>query len=164
MKQLNRYYRCAKISERKTRQIIRYFALDLTANKTAELVAMTHGSVNRIFLKIRTCIAQEAERASPFSSCEVEVDESYFSARGESKASVGAEQAARPKSLASSKATGRFILRLSRIVRKRRCKRLFAGASRSMRSSIQTNGAAMTDWLTSVTANIFALITVPTNL
>lgn len=81
MKQLNRYYRCAKISERKTRQIIRYFALDLTANKTAELVAMTHQSVNRIFLKIRERIAAEAERASPFSSCEVEVDESYFGAR-----------------------------------------------------------------------------------
>ncbi len=81
MKQLNRYYRCAKISERKTRQIIKYFALDLTANKTAELVAITHKSVNRIFLKTRQRIAQEAERASPFSSCEVEVDESYFGAR-----------------------------------------------------------------------------------
>lgn len=81
MKQLNRYYRWAKISERKTRQIIKYFALDLTANKTAELVAMTHQSVNRIFLKIRERVAQEAERASPFSGCEVEVDESYFGAR-----------------------------------------------------------------------------------
>jgi transposase-like protein len=81
MKQLNRYYRCAKISERKTRQIIKYFALDLTANKTAQLAAMTHQSVNRIFLKIRNRIAEEAERASPFTSCEVEVDESYFGAR-----------------------------------------------------------------------------------
>jgi transposase-like protein len=81
MKQLNRYYRCAKISERKTRQIIKYFALDLTANKTAQLVLMTHKSVNRIFLKVRQRMAQEAERASPFSSCQVEVDESYFGAR-----------------------------------------------------------------------------------
>lgn len=81
MKQLNRYYRCAKISERKTRQIIKYFALDLTANKTAQLVSMTHQSVNRIFLKVRHCIARECERASPFSSCEVEVDESYVGAR-----------------------------------------------------------------------------------
>ena len=81
MKQLNRYYRCAKISKRKTRQIIKYFALDLTADKTAELVAMTHQSVNRIFLKIRVRISEEARRASPFSSCEVEVDESYFGAR-----------------------------------------------------------------------------------
>ena len=81
MKQLNRYYRCAKISERKTRQIVRYFALDLTASKTAELAAMAHQSVNRIFLKIRNRVAEEATRASPFSSCEVEVDESYFGAR-----------------------------------------------------------------------------------
>jgi transposase-like protein len=32
-------------------------------------------------LKIRRRIAEEAERASPFSSCEIEVDESYFGAR-----------------------------------------------------------------------------------
>lgn len=81
MKQLNRYYRAAKISERKTRRILRFFALDLTANKTAEIVEMTHQSVNKIFLRIRQRIAQECERASPFSSCEVEVDESYFGAR-----------------------------------------------------------------------------------
>lgn len=34
-----------------------------------------------IFLKIRERIAEEAERAAPFSSCEVDVDESYFGAR-----------------------------------------------------------------------------------
>ncbi len=78
---INRYYRCAKISERKTRQIIKYFALDLTANKTAQLTALAHQSVNRIYLKIRNRIAEEAMRASPFSSSEVEVDESYFGAR-----------------------------------------------------------------------------------
>jgi hypothetical protein len=38
-------------------------------------------AVTVIFLKIRERIAEEAERASPFSSCEVEVDESYFGAR-----------------------------------------------------------------------------------
>lgn len=81
MKQLNRYYRRVKISERKTRQIIKYFALDLTANKTARLTALTHQSVNQIYLKIRERIAEEAERASPFSACEIEVDESYFGAR-----------------------------------------------------------------------------------
>ncbi|HXG83636.1 MAG TPA: IS1595 family transposase, partial [Pyrinomonadaceae bacterium] len=31
MQQLNRYYRRSKISERKTRRIIKYFSLDLTA-------------------------------------------------------------------------------------------------------------------------------------
>jgi transposase-like protein len=53
----------------------------LTANKTARLTDVTHQSVNRIYLKIRHRIAQEAERVSPFGSCEIEVDESYFGAR-----------------------------------------------------------------------------------
>ena len=81
MKQLNRYYRYAKISERKTRQIIKHFALDLTADKTAQLCGLTHKSVKQIYLKIRNRIAQECQRASPFAACEVEVDESYFGAR-----------------------------------------------------------------------------------
>ncbi len=80
MEQLNRFYRRSKISERKTRQIIRYFALDLTASKTAEIVGLTRKSVNQIYLKIRTRIAEERERASPFGGV-VEVDESYFGAR-----------------------------------------------------------------------------------
>ncbi len=80
MQQLNRYYRRSKISERKMRQIIKYFALDLTASKTAEVVAVTRPSVSRIFVKIRRRIAEECERASPFGGT-VEVDESYFGAR-----------------------------------------------------------------------------------
>lgn len=81
MEQLNRYYRCSKISERKFLRVLRHFALDLTASRTAQLTGLTRKSVNEIFLKIRERIAQECERASPFSRCEVEVDESYFGAR-----------------------------------------------------------------------------------
>ncbi len=80
MEQLNRYYRRSKISERKTRQIIRYFTLDLTAAKRAEPAGLTRKSVNQIYLKIRRRVAEECERASPFSGA-VEVDESYFGAR-----------------------------------------------------------------------------------
>src|ERR1044072_4695206 len=80
MERLNRYYRCSKISERKTRQIIRYFAHDLTASKTAEIVGLTRRTVTLIYLKIRQRTALEAERASPFGGV-VEVDESYFGAR-----------------------------------------------------------------------------------
>src|SRR5919112_1031108 len=80
MEQLNRYYRCSKISERKTRQLIRYFAHDLTASKTAELTGLTRRSVTVLFVKTRQRIAEECERASPFAG-EVEVDESYFGAR-----------------------------------------------------------------------------------
>src|SRR5918911_3009701 len=80
MEQLNRYYRCSKISERKTRKIIRYSPHDLTASKTAELIGLTRRSVTVLFVKIRQRIAEECERASPFAG-EVEVDESYFGAR-----------------------------------------------------------------------------------
>jgi transposase len=80
MEQLNRYYRCSKISERKMRQILRYFVLDLTASKCAEIVGLTRKSVNQIYLKIRLRIAEECERANPFGGV-VEVDESYFGAR-----------------------------------------------------------------------------------
>jgi transposase-like protein len=80
VQQLNRYYRWAKISERKTRQLVRYFALDFTASDVAQLTGLTRKTVTTIFLKVRERIAEECERQSPFSG-EVEVDESYFGAR-----------------------------------------------------------------------------------
>ena len=80
MQQLNRYYRRSRISEHKFREIIKYFALDLTANRTAQLTGLTHKTVNQIYLKIRHRLAQDCLRQSPFSG-EVEVDESYFGAR-----------------------------------------------------------------------------------
>lgn len=58
MKQLNRYYRRSRISERIFREIIKYFALDLTANRTANLTRLTHKTVNQIYLKIRHSLAQ----------------------------------------------------------------------------------------------------------
>jgi transposase len=81
VEQLNRYYRCSKISERKFLRVLRHFALDLTASRTAQLTGLTRKSVTAIFLKIRERIREESERASPFSQCEVEVDESYSGAR-----------------------------------------------------------------------------------
>ena len=80
MKQLNRYYRRSRISEKKFREIIKYFALDLTANRTASLTGLTHKTVNQIYLKIRLRLTQDCLRQSPFSG-EVEVDESYFGAK-----------------------------------------------------------------------------------
>jgi transposase len=80
MTQLNRYYRRSRISQKKFREIIKYFALDLTANRTAQLTALTHKTVNQIYLKIRHRLAQDCQRESPFPG-EVEVDESYFGAR-----------------------------------------------------------------------------------
>jgi transposase len=81
MQQLNRYYRRSKISEPKFRQVVRHFALDLTASDVAHLTGLSRRSLTPMFLRIRGRISEECERASPFSSCEVEVDESYFGAR-----------------------------------------------------------------------------------
>jgi hypothetical protein len=81
VEQLNRYYRCSKISGRKFLRLLRHFALDVTASRTAQLTGLTRKTATTIFLKIRERIAEECERASPFSRCEVEVDESYFGAR-----------------------------------------------------------------------------------
>jgi len=81
MERLNRYYKRSRISERKFRQLVRYFALDFTASATAELSGLTRKTVTSIFLKLRRRISEQCERASPFSACEVEVDESYFGAR-----------------------------------------------------------------------------------
>ncbi len=81
MKSVNRYYQRSKISERKFRQIVRYFAMDFTASDVAQLTGLTRKTVTVIFLRIRERIAAECERASPYADCEVEVDESYFGAR-----------------------------------------------------------------------------------
>ena len=81
MKSVNRYYQRSKISERKFRQIVRYFAMDFTASDVAQLTGLTRKTVTTIFLRIRQRVAAECERASPYSGCEVEVDESYFGAR-----------------------------------------------------------------------------------
>ncbi len=61
--------------------MVRHFALDLTASDVAQLTGLTRKTVTTIFLRLRRRIAEECERASPFSSCEVEVDESYFGGR-----------------------------------------------------------------------------------
>jgi transposase-like protein len=81
MQQLNRYYRRSKISEHKFRQLVRHFVLDLTASDAAQLTKLSRRCVTTIFLRMRVRIAEECERASPFTSCEVGVDESYFGIR-----------------------------------------------------------------------------------
>jgi transposase-like protein len=73
----NRYQKCGKISERKFREILRYFALDLTASDTARLTGVSVRSINNIYIKIRYRLANESEKQTPFSGV-IELDESYF--------------------------------------------------------------------------------------
>lgn len=77
MKRRNRYYKAAKISEAKFRQIMRCFSEDLTASSTARMTGVSVRSVNDLFLKIRKRLAAISEAQSPFEG-QLEVDESYF--------------------------------------------------------------------------------------
>ena len=68
------------ISRAKFRQILRLFAVDLTAVQIAELVQLNRNTVNRYLTLIRQAVASYCESESPFSG-EIELDESYFGAR-----------------------------------------------------------------------------------
>ena len=76
----NRFQKCSKISDRKFREILRYFAQDFTASDTAQLTSISVRSVNTIFLKLRKRIVQECELQTPFKGV-IELDESYFGPR-----------------------------------------------------------------------------------
>jgi transposase len=80
MTQKNRYFSRSKISEAKFRQILRYFAMDLTATDCAELSGISVRSVNSIYLRIRRRLAQYCEQVSPLGG-ELKADESYFGPR-----------------------------------------------------------------------------------
>jgi len=75
----NRYYARSRISEAKFRQLVKCFALDLTATNTAKLIGISVRSVNSIYLGIRLRMAEDCEVATPLKDA-VEVDESYFGA------------------------------------------------------------------------------------
>jgi len=76
----NRYFRRSKITEAKFRQIVRHFALDLTATECAALTGVSVRSVNDIYLRIRRRMSQWCRERSPLTG-ELEADESYFGAR-----------------------------------------------------------------------------------
>jgi len=77
----NKYYALSRISERKFREIIRYYALDIEANKIAKLTGISRNSINKIINGVRQRVAEYCEAESPFEAGEVELDESYFGAR-----------------------------------------------------------------------------------
>jgi transposase-like protein len=70
----------AQISRTKFRQILKLFALDLTASQIAVLTNLNRNTVNRYLTLTRTLIAAFCEQESPFVG-EVECDESYFGSR-----------------------------------------------------------------------------------
>jgi len=77
----NKYVHGSKICSRKFRDILKYFCLEIDAEKTAILVNLNRNTVHRIFGKIRARIAEICEAESTFKNGEIELDESYFGAR-----------------------------------------------------------------------------------
>lgn len=53
----NKYVKVTHISERKTREIIRLFSLDIEAQKTSELTGVSRPTVNRFYKAILERIA-----------------------------------------------------------------------------------------------------------
>ena len=73
----------------KFRQILRLFAVDLTAVQIAELVHLNRNTVNRYLTLIRQQIASYCESESLFLG-EIELDESYVGAKRVRKRGRGA--------------------------------------------------------------------------
>jgi transposase len=78
--QKNPYFKRSKISPAKTRQILRYLAMDLTATDCAQLSGVSVRSINTIYLRVRRRLAEHCETTSPLAG-ELEADESYFGPR-----------------------------------------------------------------------------------
>jgi transposase-like protein len=76
----NKYVNRSKISEKKFREIIRLFSLDLDALQIASITDLNRNTVNRYLKEIRRKIVEYCKQSSPLCG-EVEIDESYFGAR-----------------------------------------------------------------------------------
>ena len=76
----NKYVKRSRISEKKFRQLVKLFSLDLDAIQISELSHLNQNTVNRYLKAIHNRIAQFCEVESPVKG-EVEIDESYFGAK-----------------------------------------------------------------------------------
>lgn len=77
----NRYLERARISERKFREVLKFFGADLPALTTAELSGLNYRTVHRIYSLLRERMVELALlEMKPFAG-DIEVDESYFGAR-----------------------------------------------------------------------------------
>ncbi len=72
----SRYFIRPRISEKKFREIIKFFSADLTATQIAFLSGVSRPTTNKILKQIRMQIARFCEKQSPFKKEEIEIDES----------------------------------------------------------------------------------------
>jgi len=76
----NKYVYRSRISEKKFREIVKLFSLDLEADQTANITSLSRNTINKYYKVFRERIVMICEQDSPLSG-EIEVDESYFGAR-----------------------------------------------------------------------------------
>jgi transposase len=77
----NRYMKRARISERKFREVLKLYAVDLPALTAAELSRLNYRTVHRSYNLLRGRLVELAlKELKPFAG-DIEVDESYFGAR-----------------------------------------------------------------------------------
>ena len=63
----NKYIIRSRISEKKFREILKYFTEDIEATKIANLTGISRISINKILKNIRILMASECEKISKFS-------------------------------------------------------------------------------------------------
>lgn len=76
----NKYCYRSRISERKFREILKYFVLDIEARKISKLTGVSEASICKYLTALRKRIAEYCEQEAKLSG-EVEADESYFGPR-----------------------------------------------------------------------------------
>ena len=81
MTRKNKYFIRSRISEKKFREIIRLFSVDLTSKQISLLSGVSRNCVKRILKNIRIRMAEHCEQNSVFDKGEIEMDESYFGPR-----------------------------------------------------------------------------------
>jgi transposase len=77
----NKYIIRSRISEKKFREILRLFCIDIEATKVSEITGVSRPTINKIFDRIRERIAEDCQAHSVLGDGEIELDESYFGAK-----------------------------------------------------------------------------------
>ena len=140
--QKNRYFRRSRLSEAKFRQVVRYFAMDLTATDCAQLCGLSLRSVNSIYLRIRARMAEHCDALSLFVG-ELEADESSFGP-GACAACVAVALDAKPWCSGCSSAATVFTPISCQMPPNALCRPLFGARPTLPASSTPILGAAVT--------------------
>ena len=77
----NKYIKRSRISEKKFREILQLFCLDIETKKVSILTGISRVTISKLFDKMRASIATYCQEQSPLGEGQIEVDESYFGAK-----------------------------------------------------------------------------------